>query len=134
MIHSSQQEVDIEATAVPWNFDTSSTTKVKSAPAPYLRGPIPWPWLQVAASLGSGALATGLAVWHLKALNKSSKFRASLNQLRKWTGLSQKVTRDGLHRLEEAGLVLVDRPKGRSPTITLVTSDYRKPPRRINLD
>ena len=87
---------------------------------PYLRGPISWAWLQEAVTLGHGALATGLAIWHLRALNKSLTFKASLRQLRKWSGISEKMTRIGLHKLEGAGLVRVVRVPGQSPTITLV--------------
>ncbi len=85
----------------------------------YLRGPIPWTWLQRAILLGGSALATGLAVWHLRTLTKSLTFKASLGQLRKWTGLTERSTRAGLHKLEGTGLVTVERPAGQSPIITL---------------
>lgn len=101
------------------NGDFSSVEQPSGSIAPYLRGPIPWAWLQKASLEGHSALFTGLAIWHLRALNKSTTFKASLGQLRKWTGLSEKSTRHGLHRLEQAQLVSVDRANGQSPNITL---------------
>lgn len=120
--------LDLEAIAAPWKPSRGPVMKAKreSNVAPYLRGPIPWWWLHEASSLGAGTLATGLAVWHLRALNKSETFTASLYQLRKWTGLSEKVTRQGLHRLEAATLVMVERPRGRSPKITLLHKSIEK--------
>jgi hypothetical protein len=113
---------DIDELSEPWSAGPSreSTNTPASKILPYLRGPIPWYWLRRATELGESALATGLAVWHLRALNKKMTFEASLNKLRKWTGLSEKSTRNGLHRLESAGLLEVERPQGKNPSITLV--------------
>jgi len=97
----------------------AKSTKSTAKQAPYLRGPIPWWWLQQAVARGGSALATGLAVWHLRSLNRNLTFKASLGLLRKYTGLSEKATRDGLHRLEAGGLLTATRPAGQSPTITL---------------
>ena len=101
----------------------SSATPSAEKCSPYLRGPIPWAWLQNATRLGGNALATGLAVWHLRALNKSLEFKGSLRRLGKCSGLSEKQTRTGLHRLEGAGLVKVFRAAGKSPTITLIKGE-----------
>ena len=91
----------------------------------YLRGPIPWVWLRQAILLGGSALATALTIWHLRALNKSLTFKASLGQLRKWTGLTEKSTRASLRKLEGAGLVAVERPVGQSPVITIIELPLR---------
>ena len=101
---------------------TSKTGQIGKPVEPYLRGPIPWRWLQTAGNLGGSALYTGLAVWHLRALGKNTTFRASLSDLRRWTKLSEKATRNGLHALETGGLISVDRPTGRKPVINLIES------------
>lgn len=111
-------EFDVDAVQVPWLADAAPMAG--RAKEPYFRGPVPWTWLRAAIGLGESAVATGLAIWHLRALRTNSTFVASLYQLRKWTGLSEKATRGGLHRLEAGGLVRVDRPAGRSPVITLL--------------
>jgi hypothetical protein len=113
-------EVDLKDVGCSWEEAPVSKTETKPMPKPYLRGPILWSWLQPAIGLGSGALPTGLAIWHLRTLNKKVTFKASLNQLRKWTGLSEKVTREGVHRLEAAELVKVERRDGQSLVITLL--------------
>lgn len=109
-------EIDIKKAALPWNAAQPKSSRIIP---PYLRGPIPWDWLRNAAKLGGGSLPTGLALWHLRTLNRSHSIGASLKQLCKITGLSEKVTREGLHRLENVGLIEVHRPPGRKPTITL---------------
>jgi len=115
----------------PRDFDLGETwlppasLKSLSKPMVYLRGPIPWGWLRQAILLGGSALATALAIWHLRALNKSLTFRASLGQLRKWTGLTEKSTRASLCKLEGAGLVAVERPVGQSPVITIIELPLR---------
>lgn len=107
-----------------WN--PSLTGKWVGKSQPYLRGPIPWEWLQRATELGGGALATGLAIWHLRALNGSHRFNASLRRLRNWSGLTERSTRTGLHRLEGAELVKVFRAAGKSPEITIIQTDHLK--------
>ena len=109
---------DLDKVGEAW--EASARTKPKLETAPYLRGPIPWLWIQRAINLGESALATGLAVWHLRALNGAATFTASLYQLRKWTRLSEKATRSGRQRLEEAGLLSIERPAGQSPVITVI--------------
>ncbi|MCB1130611.1 MAG: hypothetical protein KDN05_05735 [Verrucomicrobiae bacterium] len=54
-------------------------------------------------------------------------FKASLGQLQKWTGLSEKSTREGVRRLEEHGLIAVKRPSGQSLVISLVVSGELSP-------
>ena len=68
-MHSSTDpnEFDIDAAGLPWKQAVASYTESVSTPNAYLRGPIPWNWLRQATSLGYSALATGLAVWHLRA-------------------------------------------------------------------
>ena len=117
---SPEQNIDLNAASEPWAGRPAVKAIPKPTVPPYLRGPIPWDWLQAAIELGSGALPTGLAVWHLRALNQTTTFKASLNQLRKWTRLSEKVTREGVHRLEGSGLIKADRPDGQSLVITLI--------------
>jgi hypothetical protein len=112
-------DFDIEASALPWTCPTPQSKKSATS-GHYLRGPIPWSWLKAAIELGSGALTAGLAIWHLRTLRKTTTFAASLNQLSKWTEQSEKVMREGLHRLERARLVAVERPVGRSPIITIL--------------
>jgi hypothetical protein len=81
-------EIDIEAAALPWRPPPPHPKKPTASSGHYLRGPIPWGWLKKAIEVG--AVNTGLAIWHFRALKKNMTFSASLYQLRKWTGLSKK--------------------------------------------
>ena len=87
----------------------------------FLKGPIPWPWLEQAARLPGQALAMGLVAWHLKGLKKSDTFRMEPSKARS-LGMSPRVARRGLKALEDAGLVAVDRHRGRSPTVTVLSA------------
>jgi DNA-binding transcriptional ArsR family regulator len=85
----------------------------------FLKGPIPWRWVQAAARLPGHALAVGLALWHLIGLRKCHMVRLSPSKPRS-LGLSPRVARRGLKALERAGLLAVDRHRGRSPDVTVL--------------
>lgn len=87
----------------------------------FLKGPIPWWWIEKAARLPGQALSVGLVAWHLRGLRRSDTFRLAPSKVRS-LGLSPRVARRGLKALENAGLVAVDRHRGRSPDVTLSTS------------
>jgi DNA-binding transcriptional ArsR family regulator len=84
----------------------------------FLKGPVPWNWLQVASQLPGKALAVGLTVWHLAGLQSKNTVRLAPSKTRS-LGLSPRVARRGLRALEDAGLVSVGRHPGRSPDVSL---------------
>jgi DNA-binding MarR family transcriptional regulator len=86
---------------------------------PFLKGPIPIAWLNVAAKLPGKTLNVGIAIWWLAGMSKTTAFKLtgkSLNQL----GVSRDAASDGLKRLEECGLVLVKRSPGQRPTVQIL--------------
>jgi len=87
----------------------------------FLKGPIPWCWLEKAARLPGKALAVGVVAWHLHGLRRSNTFRMEPSKARS-LGLSPRVMRRGLKALEGAGLLAVDRHRGRSPELTLLNA------------
>jgi len=91
----------------------------------FLRGPIPWRWLEMAARLPGRALAVGIVLWHLVGLRRHWTVRLSPSKTRS-LGLSPRVTRRGLKALEGAGLVAVDRHRGRSPEVTVLNVPERE--------
>lgn len=114
---------DVDRLRIP---DRMPTGIAKKAPRHkpgelFLKGPIPWAWLEKAARLPGKALAVGLVAWHLRGLRKTNNFRLEPSKVRS-LGLSPRVARRGLKALENAGLVAVDRHRGRSPDVTLNTS------------
>ena len=82
----------------------------------FLRGPIPGPWVTQAMSLSLGAVRVGLAAWHVAACTKSLTVTLSGLTLERFS-----IVRvdPGLRELERAGLVTVDRHRGRRPEITI---------------
>lgn len=76
-------------------------------------------WVVQASRLGVKALLVGLALWHLKGLRQADTFIVSNLMLRDW-GVEPDAKTRALHKLEEAGLIRVERRGKRSPQITLL--------------
>jgi len=93
--------------------------RVSSVKGRFIAGPVPVSWLCQAGRLGVKALLVGLALWHLKGLRKSDTFVVSNLMLRDWDIQADAKTR-ALHKLEQAGLVTVERRGKRSPQVTLL--------------
>ena len=84
----------------------------------FLKGPIPWLWLQRAARLPGKALHVAIELWHLSGLLKSDEVRPSLSKLG-GLGVSRTAAARGLAALESAGLVSVERGRGRKALVTI---------------
>jgi hypothetical protein len=91
----------------------------------FIRGPIPWVWLCKANQLRGSALGVALALWYLAGLT-SSKTMALTNGPLRDLGIDRYAKRRGLAALESAGLVAVERRRGRNPVVTLL--DVLAPP------
>jgi DNA-binding transcriptional ArsR family regulator len=98
-------------------------------PAPirdkFIAGPIDVSWVCQASCLGVKALLVGLALWHVKGLRRSNSFIFSNLMVEEW-----KIGPDAKHRalrkLEQAGLITVERQGKRSPRVTLVVGNTSK--------
>jgi hypothetical protein len=87
----------------------------------FLKGPIPWAWLQRATPLPGKALAVGLVLWFLKGLRRQNTVRLEPSKVRS-LGLSRRQCYRGLEALEQAGLVAVQRQLGSAPTVTILVA------------
>jgi DNA-binding transcriptional ArsR family regulator len=96
----------------------------------FLKGPIPWNWLQSAAGLPGRALHIGVLLWQKAGCEKSGKIKFCLAHA-KDLGLSPSAARRSLSALEKAGLVTVSRPVGRS--MVVIIHEF-KPHGPVNLD
>ena len=99
----------------------SSSGQYIDAPmsVPFLKGPIPMAWLNMAARLPGKTLNVGIAIWWLAGMSKTTAFKLtgkSLSQL----GVSRDAASDGLKRLEDNGLILVKRSSGQRPIVEIV--------------
>ena len=85
----------------------------------FLKGPIPFTWLQKANSLGgsTGIVATGL--WFYVGINSSKHFKVD-SKLDQFTGVTRQTRQHALHKLETAGLVKIRNPKGSYPYVEII--------------
>jgi hypothetical protein len=99
----------------------SSSGQYIDAPmsVPFLKGPIPIVWLNIAAKLPGKALHVGIAIWWLAGMSKSTAFKLTRKAL-DHLGVSRDAASDGLKRLEDNGLILVKRSPGQRPTIEII--------------
>jgi hypothetical protein len=85
----------------------------------FLRGPIPWDWLSVAAPLPGKALQVGLAAWHLAGLKRDMTVELSRRPLES-LGVTRQAAYRGLKALENAGLIKAARRSGRKTRVTIL--------------
>lgn len=85
----------------------------------FIAGPLPLPWFAIAASLPGTALAVGLAIWHVAGLHRrKSKLQVCASLLMRF-GVQRVAGYRGLRALEAAGLITVERHRGRCPVVTI---------------
>ena len=86
----------------------------------FLKGPIPWSWIIRASGLPRQALVLGLCLWRLKGATQKDTVLLSNTELEPF-GIDRAAKSRGLAALEKAGLIKVDRKRGRWANITLLT-------------
>jgi hypothetical protein len=85
----------------------------------FLRGPVPWPWLEIAARLpGRAPIVAALCLWREAGRLGCRTVRLCLS--RAGLGLKHRSARRALQSLEKAGLVAVIREPGRAVEVTLL--------------
>jgi hypothetical protein len=88
----------------------------------FLKGPVPLPWLELAAKLPGKSLHVGIAVWYAAGLTRSRSVSLS-NVAGDKFGLDRNAKYRALAWLEGAGLVRVERKLGRAPVVTIVMAE-----------
>ena len=86
----------------------------------FLKGPIPLRWLSAAAALPGKALNVALAIRWVSGMSNAAEIHVTKAAL-KYFGLSEDAYRDGLKRLEAAGLVAASRQAGRRARVSILT-------------
>ena len=87
----------------------------------FIRGPLPFEWISRAARLPGSALAVGMCLWHLAGLRGTHQRLALSTERLEPFGVSRHSKDRALRALLAAGLVTVERKRGRSPRVSLVT-------------
>ena len=86
----------------------------------FLKGPIPWNWLLTACALPGKALAVALQLWFMSGIERSDQVALNITRFAKLVGVSRDTVARSLIRLEEVGLVSVQRSPGSNPRITIL--------------
>jgi hypothetical protein len=92
----------------------------------FIKGPIPWKWIAEAAKLGGSSLKVAIGLWFYAGMksNRSVKFS---NVILPEIGLNRSAKYRGLKKLEDRGLVSLQRASGCSPVVTLLDlQEHRK--------
>ena len=95
--------------------DAKPIRKIK----PFILGPLPLDWINIAGALQGKSLQVGLVLWYLSGVCKSKTIRLGNKQLFAM-GVARDAKYQALNRLQQAGLVLVDQQPGRVPAVTLL--------------
>lgn len=86
----------------------------------FLKGPVPLPWLEMAARLPGKSLHAGIALWYAAGLLRSSAVPLS-NVSAVRFGLDRHAKHRALAWLEGASLIRVERKPGRAPVVTILS-------------
>jgi hypothetical protein len=84
----------------------------------FLKGPIPWRWIERAMALPGKALHVALLLWHEAGCRNQRTVRLRLRAGLP-AGMNAWSARRGLRALEAAGLVTVSRHPGKALDVTL---------------
>jgi hypothetical protein len=85
----------------------------------FLKGPVPWNWISAATKLSGKAPHVAIALWFLAGIKKSHTIALS-GKLLEDIGVKRNAAYRGLTVLEEAGLISVNRHRGRLSIVTLL--------------
>lgn len=86
----------------------------------FVRGPIPLTWLRKATSLPGKATSVALALWYQRGLTRALTVRFTSSMAAEMN-VSPDAMYDALKNLERAGLITVDRGRGRCARVTILT-------------
>jgi len=100
---------------------SSATGTLVAAPKKdlFLRGPIPLDWISVAAHLPGKTLNLAIAVWWRHGMLSGKPFKLTQTALKR-LNVERDAERAGLARLEQEGLIQVERKPGQRPTIQVL--------------
>jgi hypothetical protein len=86
----------------------------------FLLGPIPWTWLQRAASCPGHAIHVGIFLWWLAGMKKTAELKLDVNSVEQAFGIGRHTVGRALDHLTAAGLIMAERHTGRKPRVTLL--------------
>lgn len=95
---------------------------------PFLRGPVPMPWLAQAQALTKPAMGVALALWFQKGVRGQGGPVKVTSAVRRHMGLSNDQSQRGIQALAAAGLLRVHKGgRGRCTIVEIVAYRASKP-------
>lgn len=107
----------IPTTKLAFNPGTGKHGKQAKADR-FIRGPIPFDWVQKANALPGKAGAVGFALWFIKGVKRSSTFAVTA-EAETLAGCSRQAFARGLDALASINLISIVRCAGARPRVTI---------------
>lgn len=85
----------------------------------FLKGPVPWDWIELAASDSSTTALVGIALWRLSGAVKSKTVRLGNSEVEDLNISARSKTR-ALAALERLGLIKIQQNLGCLPIVTIL--------------
>jgi hypothetical protein len=85
----------------------------------FVKGPLPCAWLERAGKLPGKSLHVALGLWWIRGMVGKPSFPFKRKAATAF-GASKDAAYDALARLEGAGLITVQRARGKSPVVTML--------------
>jgi DNA-binding transcriptional ArsR family regulator len=101
------------------NHRGPNTTSKENSDYRYIQGPIPLKWILAASELPGKSLEISMVLWFLKGVTRKHTIKLSGKLIRSF-GVSRSTLYRGLAKMENAGLISVQRQIGRSPMVTIL--------------
>lgn len=119
--------MNVEIVELSWNaakgcFEEAPVKYTKTTDRFIQLGQVPLDWLEEASQLPGKALAVGLVIWALAIAVKNKTVMVAPSSVRGFAVDAAAKSR-ALSALAKAGLISLDRRKGKFPLVTLGASD-----------
>ena len=85
----------------------------------FIKGPIPFNWLQNANALGGSTGIVAMGLWFYVGLHQSKHFKID-SKLDAFTGITRQSRQHALDRLQYAGLIWYQNHHGAYPTVEVI--------------
>lgn len=100
----------------------------------FIKGPLPLAWFERAGRLKGAALHVALYLWYRVGLKRSEEVKLSLSAVARAFDLHRTSASRALSRLEEAGLVVVERATGRVAMVRVTREISARPSNEPNAE
>lgn len=115
----------LSGTQLIWDMASRTFVMPSRQRSKFLKGPVPWDWIERAARLPGKALVVGLALWRLSGATKSTTIRLGNSEMSA-LGVDRSAKSRALKALAAADLISIDQKPGKMPVVTLLPVDQQK--------